>query len=664
MSFYVEYIAPLTTWLNQHPNWAGFFTFLISFSESLAIVGSIVPGSVTMTAVGMLIGSGVIPAIPIFIWAILGAIAGDSASYFLGYFYYETILNWWPFNKHPQMIESGQQFFEKHGGKSVFIGRFLGPLRSIIPVIAGMMRMPNSRFLVANVASGVIWSALYIVPGVILGNAATELSPALATKLLLYTLLIILLIWCLALLVKYLFIKVKNYINGHIQEFWKMLSKHPKLDAWAVMISNPSKPHDHKQISLLIFAAIFLVLFILIAINVSAHGFMTAWNIPIFSFLQSIRLPSLDIIFMSFSCLADKMVLLPLLFGLFFYFVFMKQKWEAVHWLSNGIISAILIYALKPFIHFARPVGLVQIRHGSSFPSGHTTLSIAVLGFLIYLIAKNTAKDMRRFVLLPGLFLLSCIAFSRIYLGMHWLSDIVGSIFLAGSILFLHILSYQRSTLEKFSTKRLTIIAFALLTIFTSLFMYRHFEQAIHASQLKQSIKIQSFNLWWQGETKTPLFRKSRFNNPISIFNIQWAMPLTKIRHHLQSNGWQSIDNHDFIHRMRKLLLSHPDKISLFQQLYRNNPPSYIAIKDNVVLRLWPAGIKFRDNPAPLWVGTLSYLKDEQNSILSFSKHHGDLTTQQQYPLKDFKACLVNKLNFKQITAKHDRQVLLIKPME
>jgi hypothetical protein len=141
-------------------------------------------------------------------------------------------------------------------------------------------------------------------------------------------------------------------------------------------------------------------------------------------------------------------------------------------------------------------------------------------------------------------------------------------------------------------------------------------------------------------------------------------MPLTKIRHHLQSNGWQSIDNHDFIHRMRKLLLSHPDKISLFQQLYRNNPPSYIAIKDNVVLRLWPAGIKFRDNPAPLWIGTLSYLKDEQNSILSFSKHHGDLTTQKQYPLKDFKTTFINKLNFKQITAKHDRQVLLIKSME
>ena len=86
MQLFADYVQPVTHWLYHHPHWALALTFLISFSESLAIIGSIVPGSVTMTAIGILAGSGVMRIDMTLLAAILGAVAGDSASYFMGYY--------------------------------------------------------------------------------------------------------------------------------------------------------------------------------------------------------------------------------------------------------------------------------------------------------------------------------------------------------------------------------------------------------------------------------------------------------------------------------------------------------------------------------------------------------------------------------------------------
>src|SRR5476651_1969907 len=132
MHLFTDYIEPVVHWLQVHPHSALFFAFLVSFAESLVIVGSLVPGSVTMTAIGILAGSGVMRIDLTFCAAILGAIAGDSASYALGHTFSDRLTHIWPFNRYPKLLNYGKEFFARHGGKSVLIGRFFGPLRSII----------------------------------------------------------------------------------------------------------------------------------------------------------------------------------------------------------------------------------------------------------------------------------------------------------------------------------------------------------------------------------------------------------------------------------------------------------------------------------------------------------------------------------------------------
>ena len=153
MHAFTEYIQPLTAWLHQHPSWALLITFLISFSESLAVIGSIIPGSITMTAIGILAGSGAMRIDLTFLAAITGAVAGDSSSYAIGYICRDSLITIWPFKKYPGWLNYGKEYFSKYGAASVLIGRFVGPIRSIIPVIAGMMHMKHWHFLFANIVS-------------------------------------------------------------------------------------------------------------------------------------------------------------------------------------------------------------------------------------------------------------------------------------------------------------------------------------------------------------------------------------------------------------------------------------------------------------------------------------------------------------------------------
>ena len=113
------FFAHLIEWLHHNPGWAGFVTFLISLSESLAVIGLLIPGTVIMTAVGTLIGANIIPAGQIIACAIAGAIVGDSLSYRLGYHFTDHLRDIWPFKRYPQLLTKGEKFFVDHGGKSV-----------------------------------------------------------------------------------------------------------------------------------------------------------------------------------------------------------------------------------------------------------------------------------------------------------------------------------------------------------------------------------------------------------------------------------------------------------------------------------------------------------------------------------------------------------------
>jgi len=144
--------------------------FLAAFLESLAVVGSFIPGGTMVILAGFLSAHGFFDVGDLIWYSALGAILGDIMSYYLGTrgikFFHDK-------NKFLKLshLEKGKKFFKKYGNKSILLGRFLGPIRSIVPFIAGISGMDKKSFIIWNVVSGILWSASYVFMGYFFGGA-------------------------------------------------------------------------------------------------------------------------------------------------------------------------------------------------------------------------------------------------------------------------------------------------------------------------------------------------------------------------------------------------------------------------------------------------------------------------------------------------------------
>jgi membrane protein DedA with SNARE-associated domain len=151
--------------ISAHSGWAFAIIFGVTFGESFAFVSLLFPGTAIVLTAGTLVHSGVLSAWPVALGAIAGAVTGDFISYWLGLRFGHALERWWPFNRHPDLLNRGREFFRRYGGLSVFIGRFFGPVRAAVPLVAGMVDMPAIHFSIANVASAIIWAPMLLFAG-------------------------------------------------------------------------------------------------------------------------------------------------------------------------------------------------------------------------------------------------------------------------------------------------------------------------------------------------------------------------------------------------------------------------------------------------------------------------------------------------------------------
>ena len=165
-----QWVADLMTFITANRVWAGPIVFVLAFAESMAFLSLLVPFTAMIVASGALIASGTLDPWIIIPWGIAGASFGDAVSYWIGRYFGKRIPKVWPFKNDPALIEEGHRFFVRWGVLSVVIGRFFGPLRAIVPIVAGMMEMPQTRFQLANVGSAIVWLPALMLPGAIAGT--------------------------------------------------------------------------------------------------------------------------------------------------------------------------------------------------------------------------------------------------------------------------------------------------------------------------------------------------------------------------------------------------------------------------------------------------------------------------------------------------------------
>jgi len=159
------YVQDVVAFARDHSEWAAPIVFGLAFGESLAFISLLIPAWAALVAMGALIKTGGLSFWPVWIAGALGAATGDWLSYWIGLKLEYSVQHIWPLSRHPDLIPRGERFVKRWGILGIFIGRFFGPLRASVPLVAGIFEMPYWRFQLANFSSAFVWAAVLLTIG-------------------------------------------------------------------------------------------------------------------------------------------------------------------------------------------------------------------------------------------------------------------------------------------------------------------------------------------------------------------------------------------------------------------------------------------------------------------------------------------------------------------
>jgi len=344
-------LQALLGWIQLHPGYAGIVLFLLAFSESMAVIGVLVPGVLLMFGVGALIGAGALDFWQMCAWAVAGAVAGDSLSFWLGQHFSSRLRQIWPFSRHPETLDRGMVFFDRWGGKSVALGRFFGPIRAVIPLVAGMCHMPPQRFLLANVLSALVWAPAYLLPGVVFG-ASLDLASEVASRLVLLLLLLLVLLWGLGWGAH----RVVVVMQPHSQQLLRGLLGFAEKRSWLGEIGRALGDPDHREAAGLARLAALLLLAIL-----AVAGFSLLTGAPLetadrafHTGLRGLATPTVDLLMAALAALAGNAAILAALLAGWMLLRLYHRDIAARHWLI-GVSAGWGLALLLQYLGFSQP---------------------------------------------------------------------------------------------------------------------------------------------------------------------------------------------------------------------------------------------------------------------------------------------------------------------
>jgi membrane protein DedA with SNARE-associated domain/membrane-associated phospholipid phosphatase len=612
--------------VSQHPHWAGWIIFFFAFSEALAVIGTFIPGTTAMFLAGTLVGAGYLNVWSAFAYAILGAILGDGSSYWIGHHYQRQLVHIWPFRTHPGLIERGEAFIREHGGKSIVLGRFVGPVRAIVPVAAGMLEMPPARFYIINVLSALAWAPVHIIPGIIFGKSL-QLAGAVTARMIAVLILLGFILWLAIWLVRTVLTYGLPWIDRQRARLLGWAARHPnRVTRLLTAILDPDRA---SPAALLLFAILLIAgggIFIAVLEDVVTGAPLVQIDDSVFQFLQGLRNPRMDRIMVIITTLGSAAATLPLIIAVTAWLAW-RRDWRTIgYWVAAYGFGELLVEVLKLVLHRPRPMNVSIGLQFYSFPSGHATMSAVTYGFLAVLIGRELRPNGRLAAAIIAAVLITSISFSRLYLGAHWLSDVVAGISLGLLWVALLAIAYNTHHPPALPARQFTAIAAVAISLGAGWHLYRHLpaEMARYEPEHHEVLVAQAQWLA-RGWQQLPANRESLSGQPREPLTIQWAAEPATIRTALAAQGWRPA-----VQGVSQLLLwlapNEPaTALPTLPRLNHGDAPAITLIHPGdqpgrrLVLRLWPTthlvryGVDGQD--VPLLAGTIN--REEMHRYLS-----------------------------------------------
>jgi len=572
-------VTPLLAWIDLHPGWAYLLVFLTALAESVALVGMLVPGVVIMIGAGALIATGKLAFWPTVTLAIAGAIVGDSFSYWIGFRYRDQLRQHWPFNRHPAQLERGIAFFQRYGAKSVAFGRFVGPGRAIIPMVAGMMQMPRGRFAAANISSAIAWGPAYLAPGIVFG-ASLKLAAEATARLVVLLLVVLSLFWLSAWLARRIYLRLSPQASSWVRAWLRWANLHPTLGRIAQALAEPAHPDAAILASLaLVLVTATAVLAASISAGLVGPEALTPNQIA-FDLGQSLHTPLADQVMVALSRLAEPVVTLPL-------------------------VVAILVY-----------LSLSQQRPWS-FPSGQVLSATVIYGFLAISVARPLKAGWRWLPYAVAAVIITAVAIARLYLGTEWLSDILGSIALGLAWIAALGLAFHQHTEAPSQVAGLVLVSLAALGCAFS--AATAVEQSVDLARYRATPRTLTIDAThWHARQALPIAsqREDLWHRHQRPFDIQYAGPLDALTRALIRQGWQPAEMLSWGNAIKLLSPSLPlAELPLVPHVHDGHHDDLRLVKDlpgnrRLVLRLWATPVLINATQ-PLWIGNLTELTKE-----------------------------------------------------
>lgn len=408
-------------WLIHHPDAILLSIFLVALIEAVAVIGVVVPAVPALFVLCVLAAHAEIPLANLFIVGIAGAMLGDGISYALGHGFKHRIHEVWPFSRYPDWLLRSEAFVERHGGKGIIFGRFIGPLRAFVPMAAGIFRMRPVYFLWMNFLSALVWAPFHLLPGYSLGAAtAHDWLPGRRQLLFIAAVLIAVavLTWLLPALDRW----------RH-----KRALVHPVSNSgrWHCQNGHPEDQRASFHLAVLAFTGAALVAL--------SRPWLQGWDAEALLALFSLRQGSLDMLLVSLALLGDRGGLL--VFGsVVLGWLALRQEWRlAGIVLIAAMLCLVLNPALKSLFALPRPELVMLPPDSWTFPSGHAFSAVLVWGLVLVLLERFGREGLGNVARPVLLTLMLFTIVSRPVLGVHWVSDV-----LAGALLGLGCLALLR----------------------------------------------------------------------------------------------------------------------------------------------------------------------------------------------------------------------------
>jgi undecaprenyl-diphosphatase len=660
----MHYLNQTLAFITHHSGLAYGAIFLISLSESLALFGLLVPGTIIMFGVGAIVATGSLQLAPALLLAIAGAIAGDGFSYWLGHHYRERMEKLWPFSSFPKMLNKGKTFFHRNGGKSVLFGRFVGPVRPVIPVVAGMLGMGPVHFSIVNVFSAVGWAFVYILPGVFFGASlamAGTVSTRLAVIILIFATGIWAFIWFCRRIVSLFELKGSAWVAA--------------LKHWATMatpVHGSVRPLKRffsfllvsKQGEELLFAFLALILFVAgwgflgVLQDVLAKDPLVVADQAVYNFLQSLRTSWVDNIFVAVTELGDSFVNISLIFAVLLVLLVKRCHRAAGFWTLTAIGGVVGVVLLKWAVHLPRPVSIYHGAYSYGFPSGHTTMSVVLYGFLAILLARKLSGAWRWGLFSSVVSISFIIGLSRLYLGAHWLSDVLGGYFIGAGWAALMGISYLKGA-EKSVPRRL--LGLTVVLVFLAVggwhVTQRH-EKDLAFYAPHKTVKTVSADAWrsdaWRDLPTRRIDLEGELEQPLTV---QWAGSLDELTRFLTAKGWQHPSTLT-LQRFFGIFASNTpvETLPVLPQLHDGRMEGLLLVQmereRRLVLRLWPADVNIDRTGSPLFLGTVVEQRRYQfANLITAAKDTGEY----ELSLKALKKTLNGRFSVTQVNRTGER---------